>query len=195
MTIAPLGPLSSQPLTSRARIVDDCVFPIPSLAFFLNNNLIPRSNYEGRLKCSYCSRQTCGNIHLAMLPTPAPSPEQVIRPTQRIHKPRKPNRSHKPHESHESHELALPSDDDECPDRARCEVALQVTTPGCGHVFGSKCLSEKICTIGKSCCPICHTQWYVNEDPWYRKSVMRESWPNRQIMALGWNVGSFKQGS
>lgn len=185
MNIGPLGPLLSQPTRSRARIVDECIFPTPSLAYFLNNNLIPWSNDEGRLRCSYCSRPTCDNIHLAVMPTPAPSPEQV----RRIHKSQKSHRLQKPHRS------ALPSDDDECPDCARCEVALQVTAPGCGHVFGSKCLSERMFAMEKPCCPICHTRWYVHKDPWYTKSVMRESWPSAQIRALGRNFGDFKQGS
>jgi hypothetical protein len=163
--------------------VDGCIPTGPlELAFLLNNDLSPFGVERGHMHCTVCLKPTCNKIHLEILPTPAPSHEEAHQLDKQVHMPQSPI-----HPIPYSHQQC----DEECPDLARCEVAVQVAKRGCGHVFGSICLEEQI-VMGMHQCSICHAPWFKQIDPWYRRSVVEESWPVRKILALGWKIGDFE---
>jgi hypothetical protein len=57
-----------------------------------------------------------------------------------------------------------------------CGIAIKVTMPGCGHVFGARCLV--IWIMDRWCrCSVCKTTWFKREDKVRTAMVLRENWP------------------
>jgi hypothetical protein len=181
----------------RAQTVNDFVLPTPPLANFLNSNLriisIDELGEEHE-DCIICKKRMCDSIrtstssteiHRPILHTPAPSPEPAYQNTADVSSPSP------------SIPLSLSSagsdnDEDHCPNRVTCEVAVRITRPGCGHIFGSRCLFVWL-QIGSFKCPICRTLWFRSRDRSLSDFVLQESWPRKMRMEFEFGIGRVVQ--
>lgn len=64
------------------------------------------------------------------------------------------------------------------PNKDICGIAIRVTTSGCGHVFGARCLETWILD-GWCRCSVCKTTWFTKEDRVRTAMTLRENWPCR----------------
>lgn len=171
-------PTTQRPCGPHAQTVDDLIHSPPNFAYFLNTYVQPTRASQlgiGCQDCCGCHKHMCDEIHIP-LPCSPYQPTPLVLPTQNPGRIQcLPNR--KPVKQWLNGPDA-PSTRDVCPDRTNCEVAVKITTPGCGHIFGSRCLAGWL-TFARANCPICGTVWYVDKEPAERPSVMREAWPWR----------------
>lgn len=188
---APRSPTPTAPRSfgPRAQTVHDLDHRPPTFTYFLNTHIKPA--VASRLdiahqECSGCHRRMCDEIHAPQpapvcLPRPPPLPPRNTGRIQcipdRLPTKRRPNGPGVPRP-------LLPAN--VCPDYAKCEVAVRISTPGCGHVLGSRCLAIWLAE-GNEGCPVCRTVWFekdgVNEKDGLEGllSVMREAWPWRWV--------------
>ncbi|KAF2132305.1 hypothetical protein P153DRAFT_383195 [Dothidotthia symphoricarpi CBS 119687] len=61
-----------------------------------------------------------------------------------------------------------------CDDLSACELAIRVSAPNCGHMFGSRCL-ERYILHGHVRCPVCRRTWYQKAE--VRRQTLKESYP------------------
>lgn len=79
-----------------------------------------------------------------------------------------------------------------CTESSRCESAVRIIKPDCGHVIGAKCLVELI-GKGKNCCPFCEAKWFRPVSFGMRKVILSES--QLWNWTWGWDLGRFTRGN
>jgi hypothetical protein len=173
------SPMPSSPsyFGPHTQTVHEPNYRTPTLAYFLNTYVKPQkvSQLDAiHHDCSDCGRRMCDDIHrpvpdAAAPPTPPPLPPRNPGRIQCL-----PDRTRRQPNGPDAPTPCTPVD--ACPDRARCEVGVKITTPGCDHVLGSSCLAAWL-TLGGTRCPVCGTVWFERVDGPVRTSVMREAWP------------------
>jgi hypothetical protein len=128
-------PVYASQFGPRPQCVHDTIFPTPSLANFLNNNMerVPIDRLGAVYQtCIVCSTSMCDRLHYFQ----SPRCRQVLKPypTQAYQEALRHQNAKTPPQA------ASEPTDDRCSDASRCEVAVRVTRPGCRHVFESRCL-------------------------------------------------------
>lgn len=209
MPSRPAHPTIPRTFGPRPRIITDILFPTPSLAYFLANSLervpIARLSPVHR-RCIFCQARMCSEMHLPLPRTrpAAPAPDDdndndndeepenpPLPPSPSCPVPKHP-RDTIPRLCVNPAAIVLPPSPapDTCPDRSRCEIAVRVTMPGCGHVIGSRCLVGWL-RLRNIKCPICQTLWFRSDD---RSWVLVEGWPRPGVMRVVGGRGRVVQG-
>lgn len=189
----------------RPRLIIDILYPLPSLAYFLANFIervpIARLGPIHR-RCIFCQTRMCNEMHLP-LPRHPPAPtdgdneiddegqENPPLPPSPSRTVRKHPRDTKPCLPIYPAQIPLPPSHtpDTCPDCRRCEIAIRITVPECGHVIGSRCLVGWLRPRNIKC-PICQTLWFRSED---RSWVLVEGWPRPGVMTVAGRRGRVVQ--
>lgn len=186
MQVCSTNPTSPRAHGPWAQTVLDILYPTPSLAFWLNNQLehIPLNRLAAaRQSCNMCYKRMCDDIHPPKRSVIQPPPPLPRAPTSPGKLKRLPNRLSTRYRYVRSPNMPSapppPMGDDICPDCANCEMAVRVMTDGCGHIFGSTCLLKWLWQE-KIKCPICHALWFrgVNQQLMY--VLLRENWQARK---------------
>lgn len=189
----------------RPLTLKDILHPTPNFAVFLNTYLerVPLAKLlKPYTYCICCRMRMCNELHKFIGTAPSrpkndpPKPEEA-RPVVGRHpivyraldpiEPRDPARQKNSPEiptlwSSQAMARKPPPRQTElvggvCRDIDSCEIPIAVQMPGCGHIFGSKCLRRLLSRPGLLKCPICKTLWWKWEDRAMRGTVLRESWP------------------
>jgi hypothetical protein len=171
----PSRPSTPPQFGPRYQSVHDTIFPTPSLANFLNNNIeripIHRLSYIHQT-CIVCSAPLCDRPHYLPYPlskkVPPPAPTQAHKEALKEQQ-RRSRRS--PRQPAPEPTVYL------CPNQGRCELAVRVTTKNCFHVFGTHCLVEWI-RKRRIRCPICNTLWFKMEEKVAYRTMLIENWPH-----------------